>query len=855
MADGKKRRNAGKPLPPTAAAIANPMKQKTLFDSFLLKNRAKIATGQLSESRDLTHSGTTVESAGHIGNASSLSNIIDLTKARTKSPSPFIEDNLVDTAREGRENTNGARIVPSVIVVADDDDAGVSVATGSLKLSDTSQFSVACEGKSADQPIIIPASPLKAPSTSISSGADKPAHPFFMSKPRTFTQPFPSKTSSPKHVAKVAPYPDHSSQHVKGLQTPLQNSSPSIFPCRKQRAFEQSLDDSTSYAFLKQKDTRDYLPATLPSFPIVQSRPPELNRVPDEHAFNHPAVTRFMNKIPENLNLRSRRPWSEKWRPSCAQEVLGNEKSATYLRDWLRALELQLEDGRTAIPPEAKDIVPKGTAKAPSRGIKRPRVVRAVERTRGRKKLRHNSDDEDDWIVYTDEESDEDVSTHPEVDIYGDLIPEPLASLESSQNSDVQALTVGNVGQDLGQLHNTILLTGPHGNGKTAAVYACAEELDWDVFEVYPGIGKRNGASLSNYIGEVGKNHLVHQSHRNSGDFLRSLFLRPREDIDVANGSPSGDETDADIQDQSPKPVKPIRQSLILLEEVDILFKEDNNFWNTVTGIIKECKRPVVCTCNDISLVPVHDLPLQAVLEFKPCPTDLAVSYLQNLCSAEGYFVEPGILSQLYTRSALSSEALQSAPDLRKTIHALQVVCLPTTETRCNETMPPPATKTSLGGIEFLSYMDSYLSKDPSQVFVIEELASYVPSNDDEIGHCILYDTDAKDEIQVGRQEEISSWARQILGVDVTREGYRKREYELRRMVGEVCPIWVWSRGDGSIYMDYVPLIRQIVEADDAQEEAEMKGRGGRATRNSTRAHGYVRSVMLTAEGRTGLIW
>jgi hypothetical protein len=113
--------------------------------------------------------------------------------------------------------------------------------------------------------------------------------------------------------------------------------------------------------------------------------------------------------------------------------------------------------------------------------------------------------------------------------------------------------------------------------------------------------------------------------------------------------------------------------------------------------------------------VPVHDLPLQAVLEFKPCPTDAAVSYLQNLCSAEGYFVESDNLSQLYTRTA-PNEALQSAPDLRRTIHALQVICLK--ETKSNE-VPSGTAKTSLGGIEFLSYMDSYLMEDSCRMFAV----------------------------------------------------------------------------------------------------------------------------------------
>ena len=455
-----------------------------------MKNPAKIATRQHSEDRDLTQSGTTVKTAGQIGNESSILNIIDLTKARTKSPSPFIEDSkcasnflsvsthkdLVDTAREGKRNTNGVHTVSSIIVV-DDDDASLSATTGSLIPIDTSPSSVASEGKSVNQPILIPASPLQAPSTLITSPrADKPAHPFFLSKPKTSTQP---KTLSPKHIVKAAPYPDRLSQHVKGFQTPLQTSSPLIFPCRKKekRGIDQSLEDSANYAFLKRKGFRDYLPASLPSpFPRVQSRPPEFSHIPDKHELNHPAMTHFMNKAPENL--QSRRPWSEKWRPSCAQEVLGNEKSAIYLRDWLRALELQLGDRKMTNPPEAKDTVPKGTAKTSNRGIKRPRVVRAVEKTRGRKKLRHDSDDEDedDWIAYTDEESGDDVSKQPEVDLYHDeLIPEPPSSLECSQNNEIQLS-----GQNLGQLHNTILLTGPHGNGKTAAVYACAEELNWD---------------------------------------------------------------------------------------------------------------------------------------------------------------------------------------------------------------------------------------------------------------------------------------------------------------------------------------------------------------------------------------
>lgn len=49
-----------------------------------------------------------------------------------------------------------------------------------------------------------------------------------------------------------------------------------------------------------------------------------------------------------------------------------------------------------------------------------------------------------------------------------------------------------------------------------------------------------------------------------------------------------------------------VGQSLILLEEVDILYKDDVNFWPTVVDIIRDCKRPVIMTCNGTLTMPVH---------------------------------------------------------------------------------------------------------------------------------------------------------------------------------------------------------------------------------------------------------
>src|SRR5436190_19653617 len=88
-------------------------------------------------------------------------------------------------------------------------------------------------------------------------------------------------------------------------------------------------------------------------------------------------------------------------------------------------------------------------------------------------------------------------------------------------------------------------------------------------------------------------------------------------------------------------------------------------------------------TALDVSLVPMHDLALQSVLKFSPCPAPVAASYLRGLCLAEGRFVERDAVMRLYesAQHASSIDHLDahinaedsSVPDLRRTINQLQL--------------------------------------------------------------------------------------------------------------------------------------------------------------------------------------
>lgn len=299
----------------------------------------------------------------------------------------------------------------------------------------------------------------------------------------------------------------------------------------------------------------------------VRSETNGTHRPPPPLPFNTPPFVLAHPAI--QAVLRDARPddrretWCERHRPRTAAAVLGNELEATYLRDWLRALSVGSAGER--------------------------KIVRRVPRRRA-------LNPELSWIV-------DDIgmfggAEEPADDI-PDLYEEPELAL--GQRPDTYPPIDDWVA-------NTILLTGPNGSGKSAAVHAAATELGWDVFEVYPGVGRRTGSNLLALVGDVGKNHMVgvREEKKSLAEAAQSFFGKTK-----AKEAPSSQGSAADPiaieedgAERKPEPPKPDaanaqhKQSLILIDEADILFDEESTFWPAVVGLIAESRRPVVITCN-----------------------------------------------------------------------------------------------------------------------------------------------------------------------------------------------------------------------------------------------------------------
>ncbi|XP_039596718.1 ATPase family AAA domain-containing protein 5 isoform X1 [Polypterus senegalus] len=258
-------------------------------------------------------------------------------------------------------------------------------------------------------------------------------------------------------------------------------------------------------------------------------------------------------------------------------------------------------------------------------------------------------------------------------------------------------------------LCNTMLVTGPSGVGKTAAVYACAHELGFKVFEVNAS-SQRSGRQVLSQLKEATQSHQVDiqgvnthkpayfsnpsrsfsgsstsprkvnspkkvvssprnspQSNRRTGISKGGLAPTALEKFFKLGSRPAGKnekiKSEREFKDKKqnhPKekessfekvealktglseikssvfeePNKKGATSLILFEEVDIIFDDDSGFWAAIKTFMATTKRPVILTTND----PYFSLKFDGCFEeviFKMPDVSTVTTYLQLVCLAE----------------------------------------------------------------------------------------------------------------------------------------------------------------------------------------------------------------------------
>ncbi|KIL70054.1 hypothetical protein M378DRAFT_116834 [Amanita muscaria Koide BX008] len=825
--------------------------QRTLLDLFPVKRLRKSSSSQTetpaSESRDSEKGGSDVEIVDSYSDIEHGAISDGIAPVDLPPSSPMVLS----------EASSTPNILPILV-----DDGELEPQPLASAISDDDEVQCLSPGGSQEDPIVIG-------SPTITKEPPKQLWSIFAPRIKEPEVPEPATPTKRLQSSLTPPFPDADSQHVRGAQTAFPTGL--TFSGRRSRNIDTGDVQGGIHAFLRD-DSCCNRRAEFKVRPCSSEddKAAYLSAIPKEHRECHPAID---NAMTSSAPTSTSQLWTDKWRPRRAAQVLGNEQGALYLRDWLHALALDLGEG--TVHEEASDSKRKGKS---ARSTKRRRVVRAVDK---RKRRRIDSEDEEDsWIV------DDDVSEEDAVSDDADELnlrqPSDNTDTPSSQTSHEHGRPV----YTFEQLTNTIVLTGPPGSGKTACVYACAEELNWDVFEVYPGIGKRSGASLESMIGDVGKNHLVRTAApnratipttRSQEDNLDSRARSLTRDFGFLESTESGQ---SDTLTVTP------RQSLVLLEEVDILFKEDTNFWPTVVNFLKDCKRPVICTCNDMSLIPSTDLPLQNVLVFQPCPSPVAVSYLQAVCCNEGWSVDPEPLTRLYETSYEDENEEHpqlSAPDLRRTLHRVQFCCTTShddhhseahelaacspgsrlrksdQESKANEDRE--SFQRALKHSEALSFLDSEMkwSQSSGEISDGDSAASVYDGR----GHIIL--DEERPNSYADRSTVITSTATRLARGTARGERtkgdlfgsagdlFRARvdyQSQIGKGLGKLVPWATVTLKRESIYTEYGPYVRQMIMAEDEEEKEWEAGRErgeGRRTRNSNR---YRRIIGVSVSER-----
>ncbi|CEI66672.1 hypothetical protein FVEN_g10132 [Fusarium venenatum] len=358
----------------------------------------------------------------------------------------------------------------------------------------------------------------------------------------------------------------------------------------------------------------------------------------DHSNTTHPAINRLYQSLETNLSAYDKSTceplaWTHKYAPATAPEILQSGKEALLLRDWLQALKVD-------------SVISTGQGNPTTKKKAKPKAA---------PKKKRKQDELSDFIVSSEEEANEmeEISENE-----ADWAPAGPGLLKKTvvRNGDVTKST-----KDQERLMNAVVISGPHGSGKTATVVAIAKELGFEIFEIHPG-SRRSGKDILEKVGDMTRNHLVqqHQTQSASGateedevardlkagkqGMMTSFFQKKT----TPRSPPKKPMDEKPTEATKASSTKSQKQSLILLEEVDILYDEDKQFWATLIGMMAQSKRPFIMTCNDEKMVPLQTLNLHGIFRFSPPPIDLAVDLCLLIAANEGHILQRTAVEALY---------------------------------------------------------------------------------------------------------------------------------------------------------------------------------------------------------------
>ncbi|XP_074263579.1 uncharacterized protein LOC141586296 isoform X2 [Silene latifolia] len=239
-------------------------------------------------------------------------------------------------------------------------------------------------------------------------------------------------------------------------------------------------------------------------------------------------------------------------------------------------------------------------------------------------------------------------------------------------------------GDEQSSLKNVLLVSGPVGSGKSAAIYACAKEQGFEVIEVNAS-DWRSGAILKQKFGEAVGLHWLKRSQETpmgsqgsqrkldfksssmlghevqaldlNEDAVEVISLSEEESVIGAGIQTNGDGRLSTDQDEI--------KTLLLFEDVDATLCEDRGFISTIQQLADTGRRPMVLTSNSENPELPNNLDREEISFRFPSLKEL-VHHICLVCTAENANVHPHLIERCIDFCG---------GDIRKSLMLLQFWC------------------------------------------------------------------------------------------------------------------------------------------------------------------------------------
>lgn len=217
------------------------------------------------------------------------------------------------------------------------------------------------------------------------------------------------------------------------------------------------------------------------------------------------------------------------------------------------------------------------------------------------------------------------------------------------QSQSMQGFIVNDIEDDSEETEEDVfvpvlILQGPLGCGKSAAVYAAMKALDGYVYEI-----------------NAGQNRSRRDLYGPLKEFCTTNIISQR-----------GQE-------------KSFQEGLVFFEDCDVLFEQDKTFWTAVQDVINFSKRPIVISAQDTPSIP-RSIWEQAeeqnsVIYIESQDTEAFKQYIWLCCFSEGYDLSDNILDWV------SKQSNRGSYDVRKALMISQWLCKEDVDLNSDETL------------------------------------------------------------------------------------------------------------------------------------------------------------------------